>query len=510
MPLEVLLFISYYLTTPDYCNLRQSCKHIEASLHSSFAKEYFSKRQFVLTEFSLQALVDISRCKFSPYLTHVILAAERPVWARPHTFPAVDSAAEATRRLRMRQEYSSHINLINFSQDLEMLADAFSNLPNLDTIGIRDFNSRSRFRDQPLVEWRSYGATTYQRDTGLALARPASTVAFGHGSPQLVLDNNWPWYEARLFAGLLQALGKSGSRPKRFEVILRHHGLFDVAFNLPRFSEPFNDSVLARLDTLFLDLSDDFIPAMTRSGPDQTPSNCTNYFLRAFLSKLPALSSLRLNFANCDRHRTCDFLLWLAALLPLSAAAGSATATTAATTGAALAGSMQRTGTDAGVNLSPPPPVSFSKLKQLDLGKVSIRVDILTDLVTKYEASLQGLSFYNVILMGKMHSSHPYLDLEEALRHFIKSDVALTSLKLDSVYNDHGPSLQTLPVRFNATARSRDWRGKDKENGLKEMVSSMVIDWPDSEDESMDDSDEMGSGEDSDDEDDEDDDGDGE
>ncbi|KAK8089067.1 hypothetical protein PG997_004028 [Apiospora hydei] len=512
MPLEVLLSISHYLTTPDYCNLRRSCKHIEASLHSSFAKEYFSKRQFILTEFSLKALVDISRSKFSPYLTHVILAAERPVWRRPHAFAAVDSTSEATRRLRMRQEYSSHINLINFSQDLEMLADAFAHLPNLETIGIRDFNSRSRFRDHPLVEWRSYGANTYQRDTGLALARPDTTPVFGHMSPQLALDNNWPWYEARLFGGLLQALGKSGSKPKGFEVILRNIGLFDVAFNLPRFFEPFTDPVLARLETLFLDLSDDQIPAMTRSGSDQTPSDCTNYFLRTFLLKLPALSSLRLNFAKRDHHRTCDFLSWLASPLPLPAVAASTTAT--------LAGSIQRTETDAdadaSVDLSPPPPVVFSALKQLDLGKALISIDVLTDLVNKYKGSLQGLSFYDVTLMGpdasgSSGSGSGRVNLwAKALRHFIKSDVALKSLRVDRLSQDHGPSLQTLLVRFNDTARSRIWRGQDKENGLKEMANSMVIDWPGSEDESMDGSDEMGSDEDSDNDDDEDDDDDGE
>ncbi|KAK7908029.1 hypothetical protein PG985_015332 [Apiospora marii] len=472
MPLEVLLSISYYLTTTDYCNLRQSCKHIEASLHSSFAKEYFSKRQFVLTEFSLQALVDISRSKFSPYLTHIIFAAERPVWGRPHS--AVDSTAEASRRLRMRQEYTSHINLTSFSHDLEMLAEAFSNLPNLETIGMRDFNSRTRFRDHLSgMEWRSYGANTYQRDTGLALARASPPGPFGPA--QLSLDNNWPLYEARLFIGLLQALGKSGSHPKRFEVILRNIGLFDMAFNLPRFSETFTDPVLARLDTLFLDLSEDQYPAMTRSGPDQAPSTCTNYFLRGFLSRLPALSSLRLNFAMSDHRKTCDFLSWLASPLPLTA-------------------NSDNEGCDY-AGLSPPPPVAFSSLKQLDLGKASISIDVLISLVNKFQPSLQGLSFYKVTLLkgAEVSDSLGKVNLwTRALRHLIKSSMALKSLRLDTVYQDHAH--QTLHIQFKDTARPRSrtlswWRGQDKENGLKDMANNMVIDWPESDDESMDDED---------------------
>lgn len=380
----------------------------------------------------------------------------------------------------MRQEYTNHINLTSFSRDLEMLAEAFSNLPNLETIGMRDFNSRTRFRDYLSgMEWRSYGANTYQRDTGLALARASPPGPFGPA--QLSLDNNWPLYEARLFIGLLQALGKSGSYPKRFEVILRNVGLFDMAFDLPRFFESVIDPVLARLDTLFLDLSEDQYPAMTRSGPDQAPSNCTNYFLRGFLSRVPALSSLRLNFAMSDHRKTCDFLSWLASPLPLP-----------------LPGSVQGANDDDDdgsdhAGLSPPPPVAFSSLKQLDLGKASITIDVLVGLVNKFQASLQGLSFYKVTLLKgtEVADSPGKVNLwNRALRHFIKSNMALTSLRVDTVYQDHAH--QTLHVQFKDTARSRSrtlslWRGQDKENGLKDMANNMVIEWPESDDESMDD-----------------------
>ncbi|KAK6841958.1 hypothetical protein PG990_006053 [Apiospora arundinis] len=465
MPLEVLLSISYYLPTVDYCNLRQSCKHIEASLHSSFAKEYFSKRQFILTEFSLQALVGISNSKFAPYLSHVILAAERPVWGRPHLTPTVDNTVEATRRLRMRQEYASHIGLISLSQDLELLAEAFGNLPNLQTIGMRDFNSRTRFRDHPQIEWRSYGANTYYQHTGLTLTKPDPRT-FVHGPPQLNVDD-WARYEARLFTGLLQALGKSGSKPKRVEVILRTVGLFDIAFNTPRFSEPFVGPVLAHLETLFLDLNEDQVPAMTTSG-----TNCSYYFLRVFLSKVPALSSLRLNFANSDHHKTCEFLSWL---------------------------SSQPTNPIQGIDTDlSPPPVLLSSLRQLDLGKASISIDVLTDLVRKYN-SLQGLSFYKVSLMGTGTGTNASSDparvnlWAKALRHFIKLDVALTSIRIDSVLQDNPPSHQSLPVRFTGDSCSKTWRGKDKVIGLKDLANSIVINWPednsevDSEDESMND-----------------------
>jgi hypothetical protein len=56
---------------------------------------------------------------------------------------------------RLRQEYVDHISLLNTGHEVEMLAEAFSNLGKLETIGIRDFYSRSRNRDYPQNQWRS-------------------------------------------------------------------------------------------------------------------------------------------------------------------------------------------------------------------------------------------------------------------------------------------------------------------------------------------------------------------
>jgi len=47
------------------------------------------------------------------------------------------------------------MSLLYANQDVEMLAKAFSNLCNLETIGIRDWNSRTRNRDYPYNVWNS-------------------------------------------------------------------------------------------------------------------------------------------------------------------------------------------------------------------------------------------------------------------------------------------------------------------------------------------------------------------
>ena len=158
VPLEVLLNITYHLTTPEYGDLRLTCKHIESTLLTAFSREFFTKRQFMFTEFSLQTLIDISKSRFSSTLSHVIFGLERPTMRTVPSiihFSANPPPVVPVKQDRLLEEYVSHMTLLNTGQDVEMLAEAFSNLGNLDTIGMRDFNSRSRRRDYPNVEWKS-------------------------------------------------------------------------------------------------------------------------------------------------------------------------------------------------------------------------------------------------------------------------------------------------------------------------------------------------------------------
>jgi hypothetical protein len=48
LPPELLLRVSQDLTTPELGSLRRSCKIIEQALFKSFAKEFFTKRQFMI------------------------------------------------------------------------------------------------------------------------------------------------------------------------------------------------------------------------------------------------------------------------------------------------------------------------------------------------------------------------------------------------------------------------------------------------------------------------------
>jgi hypothetical protein len=143
IPLEMLVEVSASLTTTDLGALRLTCKQIEKSLFEWFSKEFFTKKQFMLTHKSLQAFVDISYRDTNT------------------NFKDVDAAASYT------QGCEDQKALLNTGIDREMLTAAFQNLENLHTVGIRDFNSNGRSRDG--INWSSWGATTVLRETGVEL-----------------------------------------------------------------------------------------------------------------------------------------------------------------------------------------------------------------------------------------------------------------------------------------------------------------------------------------------------
>jgi hypothetical protein len=159
IPAEMLLQITSYLTTPELGNVRLTCKSIEESLLASFTREFFTKRQFTFTEFSLQALFDISRSRFSTTLTHVLFGIEKASLERvAQSGSYANTRSERAQANRRLEGYVSHLAFMNTGQDFEILSEAFSNLQNLEVVGMRDFYSRSRTRDWPFVEWRSKSA----------------------------------------------------------------------------------------------------------------------------------------------------------------------------------------------------------------------------------------------------------------------------------------------------------------------------------------------------------------
>lgn len=165
----------------------------------------------MLSTFSLDVLINISKHPaLAPFVKHVIIGLDQyepPV--RHHSWSDI-SQCEA-----FRNGWADQYTLTSSGRDREMLAEAFRNLPNLSTVGIRDYNAQGRTRDED--RWRSYGAPTASRQSGIPL-RGASSE-----------------YATRVYTLLFQALADANNPTRSVEIILRTPGtgLSDFAFFLP-------------------------------------------------------------------------------------------------------------------------------------------------------------------------------------------------------------------------------------------------------------------------------------
>jgi hypothetical protein len=189
----------------------------------------------MLSTFSLDVLIKISKhAALAPFVQHVIVGLDQynqnglghnHVWSTVAQFEAwwVGSADQQT--------------LMSSGRDRQMLAEAFRNLPNLKTVGIRDYDARGRTRDDE--HWHSYGAPTVFRETGLRL-RTASGEQAASG----------------IFTLLLQALADVNKPCPNVEVIIRGsgYGLTDFGFFIPAVSNM--QPVLDGLQILLLTISE--------------------------------------------------------------------------------------------------------------------------------------------------------------------------------------------------------------------------------------------------------------
>ncbi|KAF2124819.1 hypothetical protein P153DRAFT_128465 [Dothidotthia symphoricarpi CBS 119687] len=460
IPLELLVSISSFLSTPDLGSLRLTCKHVEKSLYEWFSKEFFTKKQFMLTQPSLQALVDISRhAGFSQKLTHVILATnvydEIPLQFR-------DEAAGAA----YIEGYADQKALMSSGADREMLTEAFRNLENLHTVGIRDFNSESRTRDGVKASWSSWGAPTVRAETGI-------DMSFSFRGP--FTPDNESRFVSHMFSTLVYALGRAHRTTPQIEVLLRRNGLPDSSFHIPAFFSSTITPVLQNLDALLLNLDlasrrlhtySNGIPMEDRPGRS----------LRKFLSFTPNLTHLRLNFHKHQFVNTEDFLQWLSE--PMPAAASGLTLDTLR-----------------------PAPIALPLLKQLEFGQLNVVPDTLLAVIAKFAPTLTDLSLWRTSLSAP---GVPYSDKPNLWFHVIRKLVKIPHLELTHLKVGMLSQDQHLHVNFSVDGskesqlKVREYSGKKMESFLKELAVSVVVQWPvdppsddgnSDEDEEMDDDD---------------------
>lgn len=144
LPAEIVISVASHLNTKDLGPLRRSCKRLEKHLFETFANEFFTKRQFMVEHASLKALVEISK--------HPVLS-QRLVEVLISTQKFQELSTNPTYSL----ENTSREWLLGTGQARDMLAEAFSRLKNLRSVGLRDYSSKGRVREGPHGRWNSYG-----------------------------------------------------------------------------------------------------------------------------------------------------------------------------------------------------------------------------------------------------------------------------------------------------------------------------------------------------------------
>ncbi|KAI2637219.1 hypothetical protein GGS26DRAFT_547840 [Hypomontagnella submonticulosa] len=460
IPLEVLLLISSYLTTQEYGNLRRICRHTEISLFKEFSSEFFAKRSFMLTEHSLATLVDISQSRLSSSLIYLIISLKNPSTAYQNltdipTAPAtpVDVAA-AVQHNRLREEIVGHQTLIDSCYDLELLTEALRNLPNLRTVGLRDFDSAGRHRDWS-GHWRPYGAQTLWIEAGCDVQSPRSYQSVFVGQSQ---GAN---YVSRTFLTLLRALGntKGPNTPPRLEVILRQCHVPNSAFNIPHRLEPTILPVLKDLKTIFLELGPSSFTEMVTADLQY----CPGFLLTMFLSKLTSLERLRLNFRDCVENQTNSLFRWLTQ----------------------LSKSLNQNAAMNSMLPQIPQVPTFQALEQLDLGMVIIELPILVNLIKRFKSSLRRISLHKVTLHNKTASSSSgrvnfWAKLINQLCKVVPQLAAINFSFLKQINHRSAFHVSFINDSCNPDAKSptKAWAGMDFRRDSKDIIESMFVAWP--------------------------------
>jgi hypothetical protein len=316
-----------------------------------------------------------------------------------------------------------------------MLVKALRNLENLEDVVIRSFNSGRRSRDGPVARWRSYGATTAEREIGRPMrmdyCRPGDSRAIHF--PHL------------LFNSLLDALGAAGSRPTGIEIMGRGvPPLRDSAFALNPSIRPSVASMIHGLEKLHLHV--EISTSDSRISGTVVDKARQSSILPWFLTQAPNLKNLRINgnrFWSCGLE---TFLMWLGQ--PVSYADS---------------GPAPEPGPD---EHGWPPPVALPKLEELSLGHMATGYTTALGVIRKFAPTLKRLELWNVTLASAVDDPlrGPTLDTpdlevpEPVLRHFLHG---LLSIPVDLRHIMMGFIIEEPRMLASGQSQSVSFGGED-------------------------------------------------
>ena len=440
IPLEIFQRITDQLDTQSLCSLRLVSQSLERSLHSAFVAEYFTRKQFMLSKTSLQALIDISKSRLGPSMHHLLIGLEkiRGQWNRKALWNEPDNFNVSKARKDIYKTLQEEDTLWwNSESPHQMLVEALQNLPNLNTIVIRDHNSRSRWRDtnrdetsiSPAPEWRSYGYRAIIEQASMDLTHEWQDSRSPDGLN----------YCSEVFVAMLRAITDADAKPKGIELLCNRNAFVShSAFRDPILNQARLAPMLESLQRLHLTI--DTLPLTDDSDETTIASNIA---LRDFFSKCKNLKDFRLNYRASLRYTLAlghekiaddSFARWLA----------SCDSTT------------------------------LPKLDTLSIGKARITVEGLLGIISCFAESLKSLELWKVSLATSETSPQQTDDAENPVLWSKVLKGLLRMPHLQGLRHIKLGMLQQMPVQSTRRLRLDVHVGFTDRNGVSEYTGS---DW---------------------------------
>lgn len=391
----------------------------------------------MITEDSLQALIDISNSRLAEHLRFLYFGLDRFPEGVQRPLPDDD------KERKFRERYANNFTLWNTGHHRDMMAEAFRNLPNLQDVIIRDFNSSRRSRDGPNAEWHSYGFTTAFNETGVSLNQGMAGI----------WNSGFPYqYCSQVFTAVLYALGAAKANIKGIEILSRNSNhLRDFAFNIPKFMEPSVMAVLQGLEKLHLCIDLAWRnPNVGWSMNTWTGRSAPDLFIRKFLSHATNLKNLRINEHRGNSSGLANLIDWM------------------------VDGDADGNG----------PTNSMPKLEELSLGSMNIDAPRLLKLVTKFAPSLKRLELWKVTMLRNLPPiAQTPVPKDIFWASFLKKlteipSLELNHLKVGMLQQQWIEKPVPLHVSFRGAGPTCQYTGPDWKHFIGKIKPLLEVQWP--------------------------------
>ncbi|KAI2780730.1 hypothetical protein F4815DRAFT_468887 [Daldinia loculata] len=428
IPLEILLLIVSHLNRRDFTTTRLVCRRLEGSLFRKFAQKYFTMIRFMCTEYSLQALVDISESRLSPYLKHVVVEAdlhfEHFGGAREYSNINDVSTEMHVKINKFTQLAADQLAFLNTGRHQQFLIKAFRNLK-LERVGVCDLlhDTRCNCASHRAI---SLGTSQVHRETGA----PSRIFHVGRASRWQFLSRTASCVQSVLFA-----LGESRSRPRRLDICAILDGLDDEqAFCIPGFAKDTILPIISGLETIDFGLNPGCPFPHVISPNDGVPVIIDTYYLRTFLSHATHLEALHLR----EMARDEAFFDWLGASISCNDYEGPP-------------------------ELKPPNTPALTKVHECKLKKCTLPLQSLVLIIRKC-SSLRRLTLTNIIFLD-----HNFDTFCRLFRELFRSSAHLESIHLTNIYIDGDGVAVSFGKSYDHRVRSFSYQGPNMKAELEAL-----------------------------------------